>query len=55
MTVSQAAELQMKWRERVNPPPCEHHDLKLERTDTGYLTGNYNCVVCGAAVFQVPK
>lgn len=47
MTVTRAAELRMKWKEQVNPPPCEHHDLKLERTDTGYLTGNYNCIVCG--------
>lgn len=52
MTVSQAVELRLKWKERVNFPPCEHLDLKLERTDNGYLTGNYNCIVCGEAVAQ---
>ena len=55
MTTTQGAELRAKWRERINPPPCEHLTLKLERTETGYLTGNYNCTVCGEAVAQVNK
>ena len=54
MTVQQAAELRMKWTEQANPS-CEHRDLRLEHTDFGYLTGNYDCVVCGFAVVQVPK
>ena len=52
MTVAQAAELWMKWQERVNPQPCEHLTLELERSDNGYLTGNYICIVCGTAVAQ---
>ena len=52
MTTIQADELRSKWRRQVNPPPCEHQDLKLERTETGYLTGNYNCIVCGETVRQ---
>ena len=54
MTASQAAELRMKWAEQANPA-CEHRDLRLEHTETGYLTGNYNCVTCGSAVVQLPK
>lgn len=52
MTAAQAAELRIQWQQRVNRPPCEHIDLKLERTDTGYLTGNYNCIVCDETVIQ---
>ena len=50
MTTNQAAELRKKWEQQANSPTCEHHDLELERSDNGYLTGNYNCVVCGKAV-----
>ncbi len=50
MTMSQAAELRTKWMERENSPPCEHLNLKLEWNDNGYLTGNYNCIVCGRTV-----
>ncbi len=52
MTATQAAELRMKWNERVNPQPCEHLTLELERSDNRYLTGNYICIVCGIAVAQ---
>ena len=52
MTMTQAAELRVKWKMRVDPPPCEHLNLELERSDNGYLTGNYNCIVCGEAVAQ---
>ncbi len=52
MTVTQAAELRVKWKQRVNPTPCDHLSLELERSDNGYLTGNYICIVCGTAVAQ---
>jgi hypothetical protein len=27
---------------------CRHEVLKLQISDTGYLTGRYNCIKCGA-------
>jgi hypothetical protein len=27
---------------------CRHEFLKLQTSDTGYLTGRYNCMQCGA-------
>ena len=54
MTASQAAELRRRWTQQASPA-CEHRDLRLEYTENGYLTGNYNCVTCGTAVVQVPK
>jgi len=55
MTMSQAAALRVKWKQRNNPPKCEHLNLELEWSDTGYLTGNYNCIVCGEAVTTTQK
>ena len=55
MTTTQAAELRVKWNLRVDPPKCEHLNLELEWSDNGYLTGNYNCIVCGASVAQKHK
>ena len=52
MTATQAAELRTKWNQRTDSPPCEHINLELEWTDTGYLTGNYNCIICGTAAAQ---
>ena len=52
MTIKQGAELRKKWKERVNPPACEHLNLELERSDNGYLTGNYTCILCGEAAAQ---
>ena len=49
MTVTQAAELRMKWKPRVDPLSCEHLNLELEWSDNGYLMGNYNGIVCGTA------
>jgi hypothetical protein len=49
MTIIQAAELRVKWKERVDPPPCEHLNLELEWSGSG-STGNYNCIVCGEFV-----
>jgi hypothetical protein len=52
MTTTQAAELRIKWEQRVDPPPFEHLNLELEWSDNGYLTGHYNGIVCGKAVAQ---
>ena len=49
MTITQAAELRVKWKQRVDPPPCEHLNLELEWSDSG-STGNYNCIVCGEPI-----
>ena len=53
MTTTQAAALRQKWNQRTNQD-CEHKMLELETSEQGYLTGNYNCVFCGAAVVQKP-
>ena len=50
MTTAQAAELRVKWNLRVDPPQCEHLNLELEWSDNGYVTGNYNCILCGESV-----
>ncbi|HEV8327910.1 MAG TPA: hypothetical protein VGQ08_10525 [Nitrospiraceae bacterium] len=47
MTTAQAAELRVKWEHRVDSQPCAHLTLELEQNDSGYLTGNYSCIVCG--------
>ena len=55
MTVTQAAELRMKWKPRVDPLSCEHLNLELEWSDNGYLMGNYNGIVCGTAAAKKNK
>jgi hypothetical protein len=52
MTMTQVAELRVKWKQRVGPPPCHHLDLELEWNDSGYLTGNHHCTVCGESVVR---
>jgi hypothetical protein len=47
MTNTQAATLRVTGKQRVDPRPCEHLSLKLERDDSGFFTGNYQCIVCG--------
>jgi len=54
MTIIQAAELRVKWKQRVDPPPCEHLNLELEWSGDG-PTGNYNCIVCGESVAHKPQ
>ena len=49
MIVTQAAELRMKWKPRVDPLSCEHLNLELECSDNVYLMGNYNGIVCRTA------
>jgi hypothetical protein len=55
MTITQAAELRVKWQQRVDPLPCEHLNLEMEWSDNGYATGSYNCIVCGEAVVHKHK
>lgn len=50
MTTTQAAELRVKWKQRIDPVECKHLNLELEWTDSGFPTGNYNCIVCGENV-----
>lgn len=49
MTNSQAAKLQAKWKEQVDPPACMHPSQELESAG-GYLTGSYHCSTCGESV-----
>jgi hypothetical protein len=55
MTITQAAELRVKWQQRVDPLPCEHLNLEMEWSDNGYSTGSYNCIVCGEAIVHKHK
>ena len=53
MTMTQAAELRVKWKQRVDSPPCEHLNLELEWSDSGHSPGspgNYTCIVCGEPI-----
>ena len=54
MTVTQGADLQVKWSQRVNRTPCTHPKLELEWNDQGYLTGDYVCIRCGESMAQGP-
>jgi hypothetical protein len=49
MTKAQAFKLQATWHQ-MGSPFCDHLNLDLERTEDGYLTGNYRCLACGDAV-----
>jgi hypothetical protein len=52
MTTTQAAELRVKWKARDHASPCEHLNLELEWTDTGFRTDNYNCIMCGETIVR---
>jgi len=52
MTMLQAAALQMKWKQRTDPLPCEHINLELEWDILGHSDGNYVCIHCGETVAQ---
>jgi hypothetical protein len=54
MTTIQAAALRVKWKQQVDPLPCEHLNLELEMSDSG-STGNYNCIVCGESIVHKPQ
>ena len=46
MTRREATWLRQQWVEKGNAP-CGHETVHLERTDAGYLTGQYLCGTCG--------
>jgi hypothetical protein len=50
MTNAQAVAVRVTGKQRVDPRPCEHLSLKLERDDSGFFTGNYQCIACGESV-----
>ena len=52
MTKTEATKLRESWKLLPHPIKCEHIVLLLERSDNGYLTGNYICTTCGAEVMQ---
>ena len=52
MTKTEAAKLRKSWKLLGNPVKCKHVVLLLERSDNGYLTGNYVCTTCGEQVMQ---
>ena len=54
MTKDQATALQLRWKQRAYPIPCDHLTLELERNGEGYETGKYICVLCGEFVAQRP-
>jgi hypothetical protein len=51
MTKTQAAKLRAK-ETASGSLPCQHLNVELESSDDGYLTGNYNCTICGESVAQ---
>ena len=56
LTKVQAADLQAIWIE-LGSPLCEHRRIDLERSEDGYLTGNYHCRECGETIvrtYRVP-
>jgi hypothetical protein len=55
MTKARSAALRKKWKERVDPRPCDHINLKLEQRDDGSFTGTYYCLVCGESVAIKPQ
>lgn len=52
LTKDQAAALQEKWKQKVDPPVCVHATIDLEVNDNGYLTGNHHCIDCGEMVVK---
>jgi hypothetical protein len=52
MTINQGADLQEKWKQRVDRTACKHPNLELEWNEQGYLTGHYVCILCGESVAQ---
>ena len=49
MTKVQAACLQATWNE-LGSPLCEHLTIDLERSEDGYVTGNYGWLACDYAI-----
>jgi hypothetical protein len=64
MTMSQAAALRMRWKERadLSSTDCEHPIQELARSARcdkdylkGYLMGTYQCCECGEALVYIRK
>ena len=55
MTTIQAAELRVKWKQRLDPSECKHLNLELECNNLGHSTDNYVCTVCGEPAAQRPS
>ena len=51
MTSSRAAVLRARWELRPDQQHCPHIALEMESNKTGYVTGQYICVVCGETLF----
>jgi hypothetical protein len=50
MTKAEAAELQVRWIQQMDSPLCVHRKIDLERSEDGYMTGNYRGLACGHSV-----
>ena len=55
MTSSEAAELQVRWKQQEHSYRCPHAAVDKECTENGLDTGNYRCRACGAVVDPPPK
>lgn len=55
MTITQVATLQMKWKQRTDPSPCEHLNLELQWDVLGHSEGEYICILCGESVAERKK
>jgi hypothetical protein len=52
MTLTQAAALRVKWKQRADRTPCEHLNLELEWNDIGNSKANYIYILFGESVAQ---
>jgi hypothetical protein len=50
MTMNQASQLRVQWKQRADSRPCKHLNLELEHGNDDYLTDNYHCTACGELV-----
>lgn len=59
MTNAEAAALQLKWKQRGDPPPhCEHLEETASRVVLSkdyYLTCTFHCRECGEAIVRTYK
>ena len=55
MTRKEVEALRAKWKQRVDPPPCDHLSLKLELNNLGHSTGHIACFTCGESVARGPS
>ncbi len=51
MTKAEAADLQVKWKQRGDPPPpCTHPIQQLAPSDEGHVRTTYYCLDCGETI-----